>query len=194
MSINPEGTPFRQRREAERNAVNRSVTSDGVFNTQTPGNLANDPALTPAPPALPARASRSRRLWRRMSAKSKAMVCSAAAMLSARYIADRFMPDKAIDLIDEASSKLRIEINSLPENLEILDPARSMIYAVVSSRVSMKGMELEEVGAEEEAGEEEGRLSRDEPGSLGDGANRRAFRHREHGAHISPRRVCRPAA
>ncbi|MHA1133803.1 MAG: outer membrane beta-barrel protein [Alphaproteobacteria bacterium] len=34
--------------------MNRSVTSDGVFNTQTPGNLANDPALTPAPPALPA--------------------------------------------------------------------------------------------------------------------------------------------
>jgi ATP-dependent Clp protease ATP-binding subunit ClpB len=41
-----------------------------------------------------------------------------AAVLSDRYIADRFMPDKAIDLIDEAASKLRIEINSMPEELD----------------------------------------------------------------------------
>ncbi len=38
--------------------------------------------------------------------------------LSTRYIADRFLPDKAIDLIDEAASKLRIEIDSLPEELD----------------------------------------------------------------------------
>jgi ATP-dependent Clp protease ATP-binding subunit ClpB len=42
----------------------------------------------------------------------------AAAQLSDRYIADRFLPDKAIDLIDEAASKLRIEIDSLPEELD----------------------------------------------------------------------------
>lgn len=42
----------------------------------------------------------------------------AAAVLSDRYISDRFMPDKAIDLIDEAASKLRIEINSLPAELD----------------------------------------------------------------------------
>jgi ATP-dependent Clp protease ATP-binding subunit ClpB len=41
--------------------------------------------------------------------------------LSQRYITDRFLPDKAIDLIDEAASKLRLEINSLPEPLEILE-------------------------------------------------------------------------
>jgi ATP-dependent Clp protease ATP-binding subunit ClpB len=45
----------------------------------------------------------------------------AAAELSHRYITDRFLPDKAIDLIDEAAAKLRLEINSLPENLEILE-------------------------------------------------------------------------
>jgi ATP-dependent Clp protease ATP-binding subunit ClpB len=45
----------------------------------------------------------------------------AAAQLSARYIADRFLPDKAIDLIDEAASKLRIEIDSLPEELDTVD-------------------------------------------------------------------------
>ncbi len=45
----------------------------------------------------------------------------AAAELSHRYITDRFLPDKAIDLIDEAAAKLRLEINSLPEELEILE-------------------------------------------------------------------------
>lgn len=41
--------------------------------------------------------------------------------LSHRYISDRFLPDKAIDLMDEAASKLRIEINSKPEELDVLD-------------------------------------------------------------------------
>jgi ATP-dependent Clp protease ATP-binding subunit ClpB len=45
----------------------------------------------------------------------------AAATLSHRYIADRFLPDKAIDLIDEAASRLRIEIDSLPEEIDVLD-------------------------------------------------------------------------
>ena len=44
----------------------------------------------------------------------------AAAELSNRYITERFLPDKAIDLIDEASAKLRIELNSLPESLDEL--------------------------------------------------------------------------
>ncbi|MCF8263775.1 MAG: ATP-dependent chaperone ClpB [Melioribacteraceae bacterium] len=42
----------------------------------------------------------------------------AAVQLSNRYIADRFLPDKAIDLIDESASKLRIEIDSMPEELD----------------------------------------------------------------------------
>jgi len=42
----------------------------------------------------------------------------AAAVLSKRYISDRFLPDKAIDLVDEAASKLRIEIDSLPAELD----------------------------------------------------------------------------
>jgi ATP-dependent Clp protease ATP-binding subunit ClpB len=45
----------------------------------------------------------------------------AAATLSHRYIADRFLPDKAIDLIDEASSRLRMQIDSKPEELDELD-------------------------------------------------------------------------
>ncbi|GFP35824.1 ATP-dependent Clp protease ATP-binding subunit ClpB, partial [Candidatus Hakubella thermalkaliphila] len=42
----------------------------------------------------------------------------AAAILSDRYISDRFLPDKAIDLIDEAASRLRIEIDSLPTEID----------------------------------------------------------------------------
>jgi ATP-dependent Clp protease ATP-binding subunit ClpB len=42
----------------------------------------------------------------------------AAAILSKRYIADRFLPDKAIDLVDEAASRLRIEIDSVPQELD----------------------------------------------------------------------------
>jgi len=45
----------------------------------------------------------------------------AAAKLSQRYISDRFLPDKAIDLIDEAASKLRIEMESAPEEVKKLD-------------------------------------------------------------------------
>lgn len=41
--------------------------------------------------------------------------------LSTRYITNRFLPDKAIDLMDEAASKLRMEINSKPEELDVLD-------------------------------------------------------------------------
>lgn len=45
----------------------------------------------------------------------------AAVELSERYITNRFLPDKAIDLMDEAASKLRMEINSKPEDLDVLD-------------------------------------------------------------------------
>ena len=42
----------------------------------------------------------------------------AAATLSNRYIGDRFLPDKAIDLIDDAASRLRIEIDSVPQEID----------------------------------------------------------------------------
>jgi ATP-dependent Clp protease ATP-binding subunit ClpB len=48
----------------------------------------------------------------------------AAVLLSNRYITDRFLPDKAIDLIDEAASKLRIEIDSMPTEIDELDRKR----------------------------------------------------------------------
>ncbi len=51
--------------------------------------------------------------------KDSALV--AAAALSSRYITSRFLPDKAIDLVDEAASRIRIQIDSLPEELDELD-------------------------------------------------------------------------
>ncbi|HXV35920.1 MAG TPA: AAA family ATPase, partial [Myxococcota bacterium] len=51
----------------------------------------------------------------------------AAATLSNRYITDRFLPDKAIDLIDEAASRVRVQIDSMPEELDQLDRKRTQL-------------------------------------------------------------------
>jgi ATP-dependent Clp protease ATP-binding subunit ClpB len=59
----------------------------------------------------------------------------AAATLSHRYIADRFLPDKAIDLVDEASSRLRIEIDSMPTEI---DDVRRRIIQLEIEREGLK--------------------------------------------------------
>ncbi|MFH1728776.1 MAG: ATP-dependent chaperone ClpB [Pseudomonadota bacterium] len=53
--------------------------------------------------------------------KIKDSAIVAACKLSDRYISDRFLPDKAIDLIDEAASKLKIEIDSVPHEIDLID-------------------------------------------------------------------------
>ena len=60
----------------------------------------------------------------------------AAATLSQRYITDRFLPDKAIDLIDEAASRLRIEIDSLPTEIDQLE--RRRLQLEIESRALAK--------------------------------------------------------
>jgi ATP-dependent Clp protease ATP-binding subunit ClpB len=65
----------------------------------------------------------------------------AAVELSDRYISDRFLPDKAIDLIDEASAKLNLEINSVPEELDEL-------------RRKIKQLEIEKEALKKEKGKE----------------------------------------
>jgi len=55
----------------------------------------------------------------KVTIKDEAII--AAVEMSQRYIADRFLPDKAIDLMDEAASKLRMEMDSVPENVDALD-------------------------------------------------------------------------
>ena len=59
----------------------------------------------------------------------------AAAVLSNRYITDRFLPDKAIDLVDEAAARLRTEIDSMPAEL---DEARRRIMQLEIEREALK--------------------------------------------------------
>src|SRR5256714_5792910 len=57
----------------------------------------------------------------------------AAATLSHRYIADRFLPDKAIDLIDESSSRLRIELDTVPEEVDVLERRKMQLEIELAS-------------------------------------------------------------
>lgn len=66
----------------------------------------------------------------------------AAVEQSQRYISDRFLPDKAIDLIDEASAKLRMEINSKPETLDVLD-RKLMQMEIELAAISREGTEIQ---------------------------------------------------
>lgn len=63
--------------------------------------------------------------------KDSALV--AAAQLSNRYITDRFLPDKAIDLVDEAASSVRIEIDSMPEELDKLERQKLQLQIELES-------------------------------------------------------------
>src|SRR3954449_2889449 len=84
-----------------------------------------------------------------------------AATLSNRYITDRFLPDKAIDLMDEAASRIRMEVESKPEEIETLD--RRIIQLKIerealkkekdaASRDRLKALEGELAGLEEQSG------------------------------------------
>ncbi|RCU44120.1 ATP-dependent chaperone ClpB [Chryseobacterium lacus] len=66
----------------------------------------------------------------------------AAVEQSQRYISDRFLPDKAIDLIDEASAKLRMEINSKPEELDVLD-RKLMQLEIELAAISREGNQVQ---------------------------------------------------
>src|SRR6478752_1875675 len=79
----------------------------------------------------------------------------AAATLSNRYIGDRFLPDKAIDLIDEAASRLRIEIDSMPQEIDEID--RRVVQLKIEREALLKekdraGVERREAVEQEIAG------------------------------------------
>lgn len=82
----------------------------------------------------------------------------AAVELSQRYISERFLPDKAIDLIDEAASKLRLEINSLPEDLEKIER-------------KIRQMEIEREAIKRENDDQRLRLLNEEIANLNDERN-----------------------
>jgi len=65
----------------------------------------------------------------------------ASATLSNRYITDRFLPDKAIDLIDEAASRLRMQVDSKPEELDALD------REILQKQIEVEALRLEEDAA-----------------------------------------------
>ncbi len=79
--------------------------------------------------------------------------------LSQRYITNRFLPDKAIDLIDEAASKLRMEINSKPEELDVLDRKIMQLEIEIEAikrendEVKLKTLNLELANIKEERNE-----------------------------------------
>ena len=62
----------------------------------------------------------------------------ASATLSNRYITDRFLPDKAIDLVDEAASRLRMQVDSKPEELDALD------REILQKQIEVEALRLEE--------------------------------------------------
>ncbi|WP_421701906.1 ATP-dependent chaperone ClpB [Aliiroseovarius sp.] len=78
----------------------------------------------------------------------------AASTLSHRYITDRFLPDKAIDLVDEAASRLRMEVDSKPEELDALD------RQILQMQIEVEALKLEDDKASKDRLEKlEGELS-----------------------------------
>jgi ATP-dependent Clp protease ATP-binding subunit ClpB len=83
----------------------------------------------------------------------------AAVELSQRYITNRFLPDKAIDLMDEAASKLRMEINSKPEELDVLDRKIMQLEIEIEAikrendKVKLKSLHLDLANLKEERNE-----------------------------------------
>ena len=75
-----------------------------------------------------------------------------AARLSERYIADRYLPDKAIDLVDEAASRLRVEIDSMPEELDELERKHIQLeiekQALKKEKDELSAARLEELNKE----------------------------------------------
>ena len=79
----------------------------------------------------------------------------AAAVLSNRYIADRFLPDKAIDLMDEASSRIRIEVESMPYEIDVMERRLQQLEIEHLALKKEKGKAVKEVreGIEREQAE-----------------------------------------
>ena len=100
--------------------------------------------------------------------KDSALV--AAATLSSRYISSRFLPDKAIDLVDEAASRIRIQIDSLPEELDELD-RRTLQLEIerqalkkekdAASKERLEGIEAELAGLKEKSSALRGRWQKE---------------------------------
>ena len=77
----------------------------------------------------------------------------AAATLSHRYITDRFLPDKAIDLVDEAAARLKMQVDSKPEELDSID------REIVRLKIEQEALKKETRSGLEGAAEESSKRS-----------------------------------
>jgi len=74
----------------------------------------------------------------------------AAVTLSVRYLSDRFLPDKAIDLVDEAAASAKIEIDSLPEELDVMKRKITQLEIELAALKKEKGLDVRKKSLEEE--------------------------------------------
>ena len=124
--------------------------------------------------------------------------CIAAATLSHRYIADRFLPDKAIDLIDESASRLRMEIDSKPEELDRID--REIMQLEIEREALKQGKGQGQQGAPGRPGKRAGRPARSRAtpcrpaGTAKSRPSRTCSRPRNRSSRCAPRSSRRSAA
>src|SRR5438552_1899306 len=100
------------------NEYRKHIEKDAALERRFQPILVNEPTLEDTV-SIPRGLKEKYELHHGVRIKDAALV--AAAQLSARYITDRFLPDKAIDLIDEAASGLRMAIDSMPAELDELE-------------------------------------------------------------------------
>ena len=96
----------------------------------------------------------------------------AAAVLSDRYISDRFLPDKAVDLIDEASSRLKIELDSMPTEIDVLE--RQIMQLEMEKKALEKEKDKASEARLEKVKEEQANLKEQSSGLMAQWRNEKA--------------------
>ena len=143
--------------------------------------------------AHPARAERKYEVHHGVRITDSALV--AAATLSHRYITDRFLPDKAIDLIDEAASRLRMEIDSMPAEIDEVE--RRIMQLEIEREALKKETDTASAGAAGEIGAGARELQEQSSaaeGALGEAKRRSSETIRKTQGSRSNRRACRAEA
>ncbi|MEN9975611.1 MAG: ATP-dependent chaperone ClpB, partial [Verrucomicrobiota bacterium] len=97
----------------------------------------------------------------------------AAATLSDRYIADRFLPDKAVDLMDEAASRLKIELDSMPTEIDVLE--RQILQLEMEKKALQKESDKSSASRLEKVSEEQANLREQSSGLMARWRNEKAI-------------------
>lgn len=96
----------------------------------------------------------------------------AAATLSDRYISDRFLPDKAVDLVDEAASRMKIELDSMPTEIDVLE--RQILQLEMEKKALEKESDKASAARLEKASEEQANLREQSSGLMAQWRNEKA--------------------